>query len=76
MNDLLPKEILDFIRAGKITQWKKYPNKFFVVGVEKARLTWDCEKKTLLYSYLSEIPGQEQYAIFRDVFNELKNSIK
>ena len=34
----IPNELQELINNGKITQWRKYPSRFFVVGVEKARL--------------------------------------
>ncbi len=64
----VPKCLVDFLAAGKITQWKKHPNFFFVNGVEKARIHV-LDDGTIAHRYIKEIPSQEQYAIFRDVFN-------
>jgi predicted Rossmann fold nucleotide-binding protein DprA/Smf involved in DNA uptake len=71
----LPKEIKKLLKEKKITQWRKYPNRFFVVGVEKARLILDEKTNKIKHSYVSNIPTKEQYAIFRDIFNELNNTL-
>ena len=71
----LPPPILELIDAGKLTQWRKHPTFFFVTGVEKARIHL-LENGTIAHRYLSEIPDKEQYAIFRDVFNELNRKMK
>lgn len=70
----LPEAIHEAIEAGEITQWRKHPRMFFVVGVDRGRITWDEEKKVLGYRYLSEIP-KEQYPKFRDTYNKLRHSI-
>lgn len=64
----LPDFIQRAIADNKITQWRKFPNRFFVVGVEKGRLI--LEGGILKHSYLSNIPN-DQYAKFRDTFNGL-----
>ncbi|WP_288446511.1 hypothetical protein [uncultured Chryseobacterium sp.] len=71
----IPVELQNLINEGKITQWRKFPNRFFVVGVEKARLVWMEKEKYVTYQYLKEIPNQEQYAIFRDIFNDLNRTL-
>lgn len=71
----IPEFLKKFISSGEITQWRKYPNRFFVVGVEKGRIIWNEEKKTLGYSYLKEIP-KDQYPKFRDVFNRIVAEFK
>lgn len=75
----VPKCLVGLLADGKITQWKKNPNFYFVNGVEKARIHV-LDDGQISHRYLKEIPNQEQYAIFRDVFNmanrlhkELKN---
>ncbi|WP_185246658.1 hypothetical protein [Chryseobacterium bernardetii] len=59
----IPAELQELIDSGKITQWRKYPNRFFVVGVEKARLVWLEKEKQLAHQYLNQIPNKEQYSI-------------
>ncbi len=71
----IPIELQELIDAGKITQWRKFPNRFFVVGVEKARLVWMEKKNQLAHQYLNQIPNQEQYTIFRDVYNALNRTL-
>ena len=66
----MPSFLRKFVERGEITQWRKHPNRFFVAGVDKGRIIWNVEKKTLGYSFLREIPS-EQYPIFRDVFNRV-----
>lgn len=69
----VPDAIQELIDAGILTQWRKYPNRFFVKGVEKARIVY--EDGRLYSAYHTEIPNQEQYAIYRDVFNPLAKKI-
>lgn len=61
----LPDFISKMIDDGIITQWRKFPDHFFVVGVEKARIKY--KKGKLIISYVTKIPNQEQYTIFRTV---------
>lgn len=70
----LPQAIRDAMKAGEIIQWRKHPRMFFVVGVDRGRITWNEEKKTIGYRYLSEIP-KDHYPIFRDVYNKIRNSM-
>ena len=70
----VPEPIKYLIEAGKITQWKKHPTYFFVTGVDKARIVL-LDNGNIGHKYLTSIPSQEQYAIFRDVFNGLKKSL-
>jgi len=64
----VPICLQELLAEGKITQWKKHPNFFFVNGVEKARIHV-LDDGTIAHRYIKEISSQEQYAIFRDVFN-------
>ena len=74
--DQLPQEILDLLNSGDLTQWRKYPNMFFVAGVEKARIIWDFKKKNVSYKYLSSITEAEQRKKFAQVYNFLYNVLK
>ncbi|WP_054617821.1 hypothetical protein [Neisseria sp. 83E34] len=58
------------LEAGEITQWRKYPNRFFVTGVEKARIVWHEDKEEFNYNHLQGVKG-EQYAKFRDTYNHI-----
>lgn len=71
---LLPDAIITAIASGEITQWRKHPRMFFVTGVEKARITWDEEAKTIGYRYLADVK-KEQYPIFRDVYNKIRKTL-
>jgi hypothetical protein len=70
----LPQAIRDAIKAGEITQWRKHPRMFFVVGVDRGRIAWNEEKNTIGHRYLSEVK-KDHYPIFRDVYNKIRNSI-
>lgn len=50
---LLPTAILRMLDAKELTQWRKYPNRFFVPGVDKARIIWD--GKELAYKFYSAV---------------------
>lgn len=73
-NSTIPKEITELIELGKVTQWRKHPNYFFVEGVDKARIVWDVKKKKVLHKYTNFVTG-EQRKIFAKVFNELRNTL-
>ena len=68
----VPSFITDLIDAGEITQWRKYPNRFFVVGVDKARIIWLEEDNAFAHQYVKSITDKAQYAIFSEVFNKIK----
>lgn len=70
-NENIPIEILAFIKTGELIQWRKYPNTFFVKGVDKARIVWDAKSKTVAYKFLSEIKVQEQRKKFAEIYNAL-----
>lgn len=69
----LPKIIDDLLENKTIVQWRKYPNRFFVKGVEGARLIVNLDTQLVSYSHLDSIKDKEQYAIFRDVYNKINN---
>lgn len=72
----LPIELKELLDSGKITQWRKFPNRFFVLGVEKARLVWDVKINKVLHQYVNSIPkGVGQFEIFKEVFNHLNNTL-
>ncbi|WP_151869832.1 hypothetical protein [Acinetobacter sp. TUM15509] len=67
----IPKAIMDLVEQGTLTQWRKHPNFFFVVGVDKARILWDFDRKVVAHRYISAIKDKGQWALFRDVYNSL-----
>ena len=69
--EIIPREILQLVESGVLTQWRKYPNRFFVVGVDKARIIWDNKAKQVLRSYCRQIPNDEQRKKFSEVYNSL-----
>lgn len=75
VNEYIPQPIKDLVEKGILNQWRKYPNRFFVEGVEKARIIFDKEKGTVLNQYYKSIPTKEQREKFAKVFNELKDSL-
>ncbi|UOO76513.1 hypothetical protein LVJ85_10955 [Neisseria sp. Dent CA1/247] len=68
---LIPEFLKPMLEAGEITQWRKYPNRFFVPGVEKARIVWHEDKQEFGYSHLQGVKGG-QYAKFRDTYNHIR----
>jgi hypothetical protein len=75
VNKEIPEPILKLVGSGQLSQWRKFPNRFFVAGVENARIIWDIKKQKLLCSYIAKIPNNDQYAKFRDIFNNLKKEL-
>ncbi|WP_101690729.1 hypothetical protein [Dysgonomonas massiliensis] len=69
--ETMPKELINLIENGTITQWRKHPNTFFVNGVEKARMVWDAKKGLICHRYVSAITDKEQRRIFASVYNPL-----
>lgn len=67
----VPNILHKFLEDGTITQWRRHPRFFFVAGVEKARIVVQ-ENGLLAARYVKDISSSEQYAIFRSVFNALK----
>jgi hypothetical protein len=70
-NKVLPKELLDLVASGVLIQWRKFPNTFFIEGVEKGRMMWNEKEKALYNRYYNDIPTLEQKAKFREVYNKL-----
>jgi hypothetical protein len=74
MNKRLPKILLDAVESGEITQWRKYPNRFFVPGVESARMIWQEKDKTLYYNNLTGVTGEERKR-FAEVYKRLADEL-
>lgn len=75
-NEDIPSEILLLVKKGVLTQWRKYPNTFFVVGVEKARIIFEKKTKRVAHKYYNDIPTAEQKKAFASVYNSLFNALK
>ena len=67
----LPQILLDLLGQGKITQWRKYPNRFFVVGVEKARMIYDFKTGLISHSYVNQIKDKGQFDTFKELYNRI-----
>lgn len=74
-NQPLPLALKSAVERGELSQWRKFPNRFFVRGVERARIIWEEDQGKLLCSYASEIPNDEQYQIFKNTFRRLQKEI-
>ena len=68
----LPKPFLDAVESGEITQWRKFPNRFFVKDGGRGRIIW--EKNKVLCSYVPDAGTPERVA-FAACFNKLKTQI-
>lgn len=67
----LPKSINSLINKKSLTQWKKYPNTFFVSGVDKARIVWNKKKNRVEHKFTNTITDPEQRKKFAQIFNSL-----
>jgi hypothetical protein len=72
VNSELPPVFLEYIDSGLITQWRKYPNMFFVVGGGRARLIW--KNNNLWNNYYSECTPEEK-VIFKKIYNEIVDKL-
>lgn len=71
----LPLYIQQAIDDGLITQWRKHPRFFFVVGVSGGRIVLDEETGIIAHRYLSKV-SKDEYPTFRDVFNKLNRQCR
>lgn len=67
----IPDCIASLVNNGTLMQWRKFPNTFFVAGVEKGRIGFDLKKNVVFHRYYSEIPTLEQKTKFREIYNNL-----
>nr|DAW66639.1 MAG TPA: hypothetical protein [Caudoviricetes sp.] len=72
---VLPPEIKELVDNGTLSQWRKYPNRFFVNGVERGRIVFDTKTQNIYPAYHTEIPNQEQYTIYKTVFMDLQKKL-
>jgi len=66
----IPIFIKNLIDKGVITQWRRHPNRFFVVGGGGARLILDAKTDIVKYNYLDKSTGDE-YKLFANVYNTI-----
>lgn len=71
----LPDSIRALIASGELIQWRKYPNIFFVAGVEKARIGWDERKKVVYHKFYGQIQDEKQRKTFSNVYNTLHKQL-
>ncbi len=71
----LPPYIQQAIDDGLITQWRKHPRFFFVVGVSGGRIVLDEGTGIIGHRYLSKV-SKDEYPTFRDVFNKLNRQCR
>lgn len=67
-----PSHIESAVKSGELTQWRKYPNTFFVNGVEKARIIVDEKTGEVSHKYVRDINDKDQHKKFAQVFNRIK----
>lgn len=70
--DTLPQIIKDRLADGTLSQWRKHPTTFFVVGVDKARIVVLDGGRTIAHRYVSSVTDPTQRQIFARTFNELR----
>lgn len=71
----LPDSIRALIASGELVQWRKYPNIFFVAGVEKARIGWDERKKVVYHKFYGQIQDEKQRKTFANIYNTLNKQL-
>jgi len=69
-----PDPVRKLVASGVLKQWGKHPHILFVEGVERGRIV--VEGGVVKARYHAQIPSQEQYSIFRDVFNGLLRELR
>jgi hypothetical protein len=71
----IPNCIVLLVNNGTLVQWRKFPNTFFVAGVEKGRIGFDFKKNVVFHRYYLEIPTAGQKEKFKEIYNELNKKI-
>lgn len=74
-NEYIPNAIHELVKSGEVIQWRKHPDYFFVVGVDKARIHFIKETGSIAHRYLSAVVDKDQYKKFAAVYNSLKKSL-
>lgn len=73
--ETVPKIFFDLVEQGVLNQWRKHPNIFFVVGVDKARIGWD-EKKNVAYNrYYRHIENDGQKLAFKEAWKVIYSNL-
>ena len=74
--ETLPNVILEMLETEQLIQWRKYPNTFFVKGVDKARIVWDAKKRIIFTRYRNAITEQEVWKLFVSAFNKILKQLQ
>lgn len=69
----LPISILNALESGELTQWRKFPNRFFVKNGGGARICF--KDNDFHYSHLAKCNESER-KIFAECYNRLRNEFK
>lgn len=75
-NKDMPTSISKMVESGDLIQWRKYPNRFFVPGVDKARIVWDPKKEQIAHSHTGAVTDKEQWKKFANTYNQLRADLK
>lgn len=75
VKEILPQPILSLIESGELVQWRKYPNRFFVAGVDKARIIFNFETGMVSHCYVGCIKDKAQFEKFKNTYNALNQQI-
>ncbi|MDO4226208.1 hypothetical protein [Neisseria sp.] len=67
----IPEFLKPMLESGEISQWRKYPNRFFVKGVDKARIIWFEDKQEFGYSHIQGMPP-EQRPLFKAAYDKIR----
>jgi hypothetical protein len=69
----MPDIVKNMVGSGELKQWRKFPDHFFVDGVDKGRII--IKDGAAHHKYLSDVP-KDQYGKFRDTFNSINKSLR
>lgn len=70
----LPPPIREAVESGELVQWRKHPHRFFVHGVDKARIVLRKDGQ-LAHKYVSSITDADQRRTFARTFNRLSKEV-
>ena len=70
----MPSIVQEMHKNGELKQWRKFPDHFFVDGVDKARI--QIKDGKIYHKYLNQVTDKEQYKKFAQAFNKIAKSLK
>ena len=73
--DDVPQIFFDLVEQGVLNQWRKHPNVFFVVGVDKARIGYDKKTGKAYNKFYRDIECDEQKQRFKDAWSVVFNKL-